>query len=422
MDMSLPRNTSLLEKWLEDMPNSNSDVNVKKERKDVFRDFFASNVTTNTNSALNGLSMNAMQSNTTSGLNHNNNNNNNTAANETKTKSDESDDKSSTVDSSSVDGVFGWQTVNDIPLPVILREDERLVAVRIVESKVIAKFSSFLPWNVFSCINIKSYYMTENEAKLLNDINVNHCEYQFGCDPFTTKDVVVCLPDVNTLYKFLNTSKDIFHFGLSKSGIDWLGFINISGSHIIPYIAKKANNAKGVQKYVPQSLVQQTVLLVKVEKAEMTEWDASYLRMLCAYAALEHIHIQSNDSLCLLNDLKWDPSLCPLHIEECSPPNSKLIHHKYNVNKDYSFSSAPQVSARTSAPAMDESNNWLMASQASTSSNALRSLHQITRADINGFALKAINLKPYSTQQAVFVSDVVTKMFRGVSILTAHYI
>ncbi|CAG2101493.1 unnamed protein product, partial [Medioppia subpectinata] len=42
--------------------------------------------------------------------------------------------------------------------------------------------------------------------------------------------------------------------------------------------------------------------------------------------------------------------------------------------------------------------------------------------DINGFALKAINLKPYSTQQAVFVSDVVTKMFRGVSILTAHYI
>ena len=45
MDMTLPRNTSLLEKWLEDMPNSNNSVNVKKERND-FRDIFASNPTT----------------------------------------------------------------------------------------------------------------------------------------------------------------------------------------------------------------------------------------------------------------------------------------------------------------------------------------------------------------------------------------
>lgn len=46
MDMSLPRNSSLLEKWLEDMPNSNNQINVKKERKD-FRDIFASNTITN---------------------------------------------------------------------------------------------------------------------------------------------------------------------------------------------------------------------------------------------------------------------------------------------------------------------------------------------------------------------------------------
>ena len=290
---------------------------------------------------------------------------------------------------------------------------------------MIAKFSAYLPWNVFSCINIKSYYVTENEARLLNDINTNHCEYQYGYEPFTTKDVVVCLPDVNTLYKFLETSKDIFHYGLSKSGINWLGFINISGSLIVPYIAKKGKESKIVEKYVPQSLVQKSVLLVKVEKIEMTEWDASYLRMLCVYAGIEHIQssIQSNDSLCLLNDLKWDSSLCPLHIEECSPPsqsNSKMIHNKM-TNKELSYPNSDAVS-RTAAHTLDESNAWLMSTQGSTSSNALRSLHQISRVDINGFSLKAINLKPYSTQTAVFVSDVVTKMFRGVSILTAHYI
>ena len=237
---------------------------------------------------------------------------------------------------------------------------------------------------------------------------------------------MVCLPDVNILYKFLETSKDIFTYGLSKSGINWLGFINISGSLIVPYIAKKGRDSKSLEKYVPQSLVQKSVLLVKVEKIEMTEWDASYLRMLCVYAGIEHIQssIQSNDSLCLLNDLKWDSSLCPLHIEECSPPyqsNSKLIHNKINSNTEMKYQN-PESVQRTAPHSMDESNPWLMTSQASTSSNALRSLHQITRVDINGFSLKAINLKPYSTQTAVFVSDVVTKMFRGVSILTAHYI
>ena len=55
MDMSVPRNTTLLEKWLEDMPNSNNSTNIKKERKD-FRDIFASNsVTTSTSNQKNPI-------------------------------------------------------------------------------------------------------------------------------------------------------------------------------------------------------------------------------------------------------------------------------------------------------------------------------------------------------------------------------
>lgn len=40
------------------------------------------------------------------------------------------------VDSKSLQGIFGWEKVNDTVLPVIFRENERLVPVRIVESKV----------------------------------------------------------------------------------------------------------------------------------------------------------------------------------------------------------------------------------------------------------------------------------------------
>ena len=40
------------------------------------------------------------------------------------------------VDSKSLQGIFGWEKVVDTVLPVIFRENERLVPVRIVESKV----------------------------------------------------------------------------------------------------------------------------------------------------------------------------------------------------------------------------------------------------------------------------------------------
>lgn len=78
--------------------------------------------------------------------------------------------------------------------------------------------------------------MTDNEAKLLNEINAFHCDYHYGYEPFTCKDVVVCLNDVMILSKFLETSKKVFACGLSKMELDWLGFVNISRSVIVPYL------------------------------------------------------------------------------------------------------------------------------------------------------------------------------------------
>ncbi|RWS15741.1 hypothetical protein B4U79_14037 [Dinothrombium tinctorium] len=400
--MSVNRSSSILEKWLEGVPNSNHS-SVKKERKD-FHDIFASFPS---NSA--PFAPNATPRTHTTNPQPAHQQTSNLYSSQNKASREEYD--ANAIDISSIKGIFGWDQVNDIPLPVILREDERLVPVRIVETKVIGNFSNSLPWTVFSCINIRSYYVTENEAKLLNDINSLHCDYYYGMEPFTAKDVVVCLPDVITLYNFLETSRDIFRHGLGKSSIDWLGFVNISGSHIVPYICKCVNSSSGARKYVPMSLIQHRVLLVKVEKTEMSEWDASYLRMLCIYAGLEHLQIASNDSLCLLSDLKWDSSLCPLHIEECSPPVSKPMNKLSAPKPDlpYGHHLSPVSSQTRQMPrssAIDEQ-NWLLASNT---------------VDVCGVQLRAINVKPYSTQQAVFVSDVVTKMFRGVSVLTAHYI
>jgi len=99
------------------------------------------------------------------------------------------------------------------------------------------------------------------------------------------------------------------------------------------------------------------------------------------------------------------------------PKSSDYRHHS-----GVSSSSSSMKQRSTHADGLGDA-NWLMSGGNSSSPNpALRSLHQITSVEIGGATLNAINLKPYSTHQAVFVSDMVTKMFRGVSVLTAHYI
>lgn len=189
----------------------------------------------------------------------------------------------------------------------------------------------------------------------------------------------------------MEQSEQIFNQGLSKADVDGLGFINVSGYVILPYISKKtvcnktstaspppeatttppptptssSNNAASnnnipstenessnddgnglptsesnpdnedsssfvVQKYVPESLSTKFFLLVKENKIEMTEWDASYLKMLYIYAGIDNCQIPPNDKLCLLSDLKWDSSLCPLQIEECDPRGGQNYHPPKN--------------------------------------------------------------------------------------------
>lgn len=311
--------------------------------------------------------------------------------------------------------------------------------------------------------------MTENEAKLLNEINAFHCDYHYGYESFTGKDVVVSLSDVSTLSKFLETSKDIFAYGLSKLKLDWLGFINISRSLVVPYIAKKqsssssilnspnnlsSSNENGIintstiasndnsnhrilQRYVPESMISNHVFLVKVEKTNINEWDASYLRMLCIYAGMDHYQIPSNEKLCLLCDLKWDATLNPLLIEEYDPPVKLAVSSSNycvpsrnspaspNVNNIQSATSdihpySPS-SKSTNSDSLDHQSWTQTANGGLNSSKNLNSLYHVTKLDINGISLSAINLKPYSTQQAVLWRDVITKMFPEISQYAALY-
>ena len=109
------------------------------------------------------------------------------------------------LDEESRKGRFGWAEFDKNPIPYIFRnsgeKSERYTSVRMVERKLLNKFLSVLPTEVNSCHCIRSYYITESEAKLLNEVNIKHADLHFGKEAFTTKDLVVRMADAKEFYR-----------------------------------------------------------------------------------------------------------------------------------------------------------------------------------------------------------------------------
>ena len=110
------------------------------------------------------------------------------------------------LDVSSKKGRFGWCEFEKNFIPFIFRSAnaEKYTSVRMVERKLLGRFLSVLPPEVNSCHVISSYFITDAESKLLNDINLRHTDCYFGKEAFTTKDLVVRLKDAKEFYRFLD--------------------------------------------------------------------------------------------------------------------------------------------------------------------------------------------------------------------------
>ena len=115
------------------------------------------------------------------------------------------------LDEDSRKGRFGWHGIEKTFMPYIFKTSgsgsagkftEKFISVRMMEIKILYKFINVLPTEINKCLNITSYYITDQEAKLLNEINFKHADLQFGKDPFSTKDLVVKLSDAEQIYEY----------------------------------------------------------------------------------------------------------------------------------------------------------------------------------------------------------------------------
>jgi len=179
------------------------------------------------------------------------------------------------LDEESKKGRFGWFDIEKVYLPHIFRYgNEKYTSVRMVERKLLNRFLSVLPPDVNSCTCIRSYYITDAESKLLNEINGKHTDCAYGKEAFTSKDLIVRLKDAREFHKFL----DLCHKKLvmkKSNASDRCGFFRINGESVVPYTVKLGT------KYVPLFYFEGETDHLKLKSEEVDGWDLAYLKFCC---------------------------------------------------------------------------------------------------------------------------------------------
>ena len=182
--------------------------------------------------------------------------------------------KKGNIDEDSLRGRFGWTTIHQNHIPYLFRREEKYCAVRMVELKLLNKYLINLPQEITTCINVRSYFITDNEARLLNEINTKHCECQFGRDYFTTKDLVVKVTEAAHFHRFLDTCyKKLVQRSHEQS--EFCGFVRINGESVVPYTVKDK------VKYVPLFYFEGETDTLKLKAEKIDNWELAYLKFCC---------------------------------------------------------------------------------------------------------------------------------------------
>ncbi|KAH0955307.1 hypothetical protein HN011_003106 [Eciton burchellii] len=206
-------------------------------------------------------------------------------------------------DDESQRGRFGWTNFDECHIPYIFRSGEKYCAVRILESKLLNKYLSYLHSEIYSCTCIRSYYITEAESKLFNEINTKHCENQFGRDAFTCKDLVVRLSDAKEFYTFLDVCYTKLTAGtnpnMASRKAEKCGFIRINKESVVPYTVKD-----GLQ-YVPLFYFEGETENLKLKAEKLEGWDLSYLKFCCKVQGIRNeLFASETCSVISLSDIK----------------------------------------------------------------------------------------------------------------------
>ncbi|XP_017044836.1 uncharacterized protein LOC122320867 [Drosophila ficusphila] len=255
--------------------------------------------------------------------------------------SDSGSDKKSSAgscDEESINGHFGWAQFGKVSIPYIFRQSEKYCSVRMIELKLLGKYLNGLHPDIYSsCTGVRSFYITDAEARLFIEINHKHCDGEFGRDIFNQKDLVVRLSDASEFYQFLDTCYCKLVSG-SKTSSEKCGFICINKESVVPYTVH--NN----QQVVPLFYFEGETENLKTKAELLNGWDLAYLKFVCKVQGIRNeLFSSENVPVISLTDIKsYFPNVT---FEDYWPSklvdSNLLIGNRANVNNSVNWTRQP---------------------------------------------------------------------------------
>lgn len=189
-------------------------------------------------------------------------------------------------------GHFGWETFDKIYLPYIIRKTEKYSAVRIVEQKLLHTYFNELHQDLYNCTSVQSFYITNIEARLMNEINNQHCDQEFDEINFTTNDLIVRLSEAQKFQQFLDVCRKKLHQSCSLD--DTCGFIRFNSEFVVPYTVRDG------KKLVPMFYFDNETQNSKLKLDTLSGWDLAYLRFCCLVQGTQ-IELFASDTVAVVN-------------------------------------------------------------------------------------------------------------------------
>nr|XP_044252124.1 uncharacterized protein LOC108068116 isoform X3 [Drosophila takahashii] len=244
-------------------------------------------------------------------------------------------------DEESIMGHFGWAQFGKVSIPYIFRQSEKYCSVRMIELKLLGKYLNCLHPDIYSsCTCVRSYYITDAEARLFIEINHKHCDGEFGRDIFNQKDLVVRLSDASKFYQFLDICYRKLVSG-SKTPSEKCGFIRINKESVVPYTVR--NN----QQVVPLFYFEGETENLKTKAELLNGWDLAYLKFCCKVQGIRNeLFSSENVAVISLTDIK---SYFPngTEFEDYWPSkvvdSNLLIGNRANVNNSVNWTRQPSA-------------------------------------------------------------------------------
>ncbi|KAL4082973.1 hypothetical protein QTP88_023969 [Uroleucon formosanum] len=207
-------------------------------------------------------------------------------------------------DIESIKGKFSWQLISGFQVPYIIRiingELLKFVSVRMAETHLLSNYLPYLHADIHKCTSVRSHYVTDSEAKLLNKINKNHTDCVYGKEMFFAgKDYIVSLEDVHELYMFMEVCYKKLMCNFTSGSIERCGFIRINSESVVPYCIKDN------QKFVPLFFFKGNTLNLEHQAIKFDNWNLAYLKFCCTVQGIKNEFFASNSyAVVKIDDIK----------------------------------------------------------------------------------------------------------------------